>query len=228
MLRGILVSALLVAAAPAVPVHAAPSPYVFYEAVRLRPGGASQVPFRVLFTGAGLHTEMELEPADDGGYQRVSLSFGNHGSGGNTLWLVHPKAGHRYVYGGTRGSFSIVRLSYWFTFRPVAMDLRTVTPKQSDEDAYDVAGTHPIVFRSATAKGGAYGSAAIAWVPCGLGAGRWTFGTDAEPGSAQLCTNSTSSVLRETYRGRRWTMAGTVVGTSSAPYRLLVVDYPKR
>lgn len=233
-LRGVLAAALLVAAAGvAVPAQAATSPYVFYEAVRIKPGGATHIPIVVKFDGAGLYGTLDLAPSDGGGYTQHGWGVGLLGSGkSSTLWTFDVAAGHRYVLFGPRGHTHPIPLGrFWKVRATTGMALRTVTPHQADTEYHDVAGVSVQVFHSATAPGGPYGSLAFGSVPCANGAGRWTFGSNTEPdNSPDLCLGGTWA-WRETYAGRTWTVAGPVVGQESGDflgYRLLVIDYPKR
>lgn len=224
MKRGIVVVLALLATAFVQPASAAPRSYV-YEIVRLdaKAWPSAYVRVRGGTTGPGM--AVLLEPDDDGGYRAASVSASTGGAvGGGTIDL---SKGRRYfVASGSPLSFHINE-RYWGA-RPVRLGFRWV-----GADAADRRQVGPATFEQferATAPSGGYGSIALANVPCRRGAGAWTLRTDADPPplAPKICVDDDWPEFAETRRGRSWILEGPVYGTTTWPYRLMVLDYPKR
>jgi hypothetical protein len=215
----------------AAPVLAAPVPdHVVYEVYRAKPGGPAQVPVQIRYGAAGVIRLVTLTPDEDEGGYRLQSYRGTESSGrdGQQVWTFEPAPGTRHVVVVPRRKTTVVSLSGFWRVRRTTLGFRTVTAEQADADARTVAGMPYEEFRSASAPSGRYGSMATAYVPCEGGIGQWTLGTDGEPARGESCYLFAASRTLQAKEAGRWTLRGPVYGRHYSPFRLMVLDFPKR
>ena len=232
MLRGMLACALVAAASiTATPATAAASPYVVYEAYAVKKNGPKQVPIRVYGMGSGPTVTMqaELKPADDGGYEHDSIgwywSSGGIGSGG--LWSFQDQPGYRHLFVAPRGRVRFLSLSGYWRVRATTIGFRVYDANHGDVDR-DVAGTAFDHFHSASAPSGRYGSTLYYDVPCATGVGTWTLTSGTDQAGSGTCVLGDDWDFVDTHGSKPWTLTGPVIGASTARYRFIVLDHPKR
>lgn len=144
-----------------------------------------------------------------------------------------PAAGSRFFLVGPPDKMRAYLPPQW-RLRQVALGARVVSGPGERADAAGavVAGRRVEAFHRATAPGGAHGSAAFAMAPCdagGYAAGSASLKSDgSDPAKTIPCTGNAYAAFSGTADGRVWTLTGPVVGEWEYPFRLLVIDYPKR
>lgn len=227
MRRGIL-AALAALATMFVPAaSAAPQQrYVVYELVWTGPRAYPTSFVRVRSTSP-VFMYAALEPNDDGGYSLRSAGL-SMGSGGGLQERVDLTHGRRFLIAAQRGSTSFYFAAPQWAARETRLAFHIVT--RAPGDMTTVAGRTYETFRSATSPGGAYGSLAFAEAPCGSGAGLYSFYREEEkqvvPG---VCAGGGGRRFGEAPRSTTWHLDGPVVAPDGTlPYRLIVLDYPRR
>jgi hypothetical protein len=158
---------------------------------------------------------------------------GKNGTPGD-IWLpfkFRPAAGNRYFVAGPPDDFRVYTMGSWRT-RQVALGARLVTTATADAVGTVAAGRRVEAFYSATAPGGKYGSGVFAMAPCrgDNSVGTATVKSDGTDKAATISCKPGGyyAAFSTTLDGRTWTVTGPVVGEYRFPYRLLVLDYPKR
>jgi hypothetical protein len=160
-----------------------------------------------------------------------SLCDGSAGSFGlRSLTTFRAAAGRRILVAGDPLRFKVTVHSERWALRRTTLGFRTVTGDQSDAAGAELA-VNVEVFRSAQAAGGPHGSLAFGQVPCASrGTGTWTLRpAGGAPGARHVCAPVFSpSAFAETGEAGPWTLEGPVAGEWTFPYRLAVLDYPRR
>ena len=228
--RGIVAAVALLGAASGLPASAAPSKTVVYEVVRTSRGPESSRVYVVDTAPDGYDVLMaaELDPLSSGGYHswHTYVSMTGEGTGTRITAPLTLRGGRRFVVGGVRGRFRVYTLSREWTVREIGTGFRYVTADPGDRR--DVAGVPYEEFDHATAPGGRYGSDAAAVVPCRIGTGEWSLGNDVDGPIREHTCMATPEDVAQTRHAVRWTVAGSVTGIAEWPYRLAVLDHPKR
>lgn len=250
-------AAVLATTATATPAPAAAPAYTVWEVYALRPSSLTEVPVRVDGTVQPEEVIAMVSLAKEGtGYtaDRLSLSF----YGGDSRWrtygwdapvpppdcpgaglcgqrsapyplattmLVPAPAGHRHLLVVP----SRLRVRRWtgrWNVRKTTLRFQTVRPAAGETGLVTGMGTVER-FTGATAKGGAHGSTVFAHVPCDAGSWELRAGTTAVQGQTCAGDGSSDAVTSE-QRSAAWTLSGDAVGRPGYPYRLIVLDHPRR
>lgn len=247
MRRGIVGTLLLALAIGVTPAGAAPAAapaaaqVVVYEVVRTTASPAT-APVRIhndSRKGEAVTMYANLQPDGSGyRYRRAGTSWTSHGWTSWSEFEVDLSPGWRFLVGGIRGRVRVEPRGSGWVVREAGRGFRVVSTAPGDRGT-----AGPVEyerFGGATAPAGPYGSLAYAHVPCMVGAGTWTFATDAEPwsGPPRVCAASPFGVgsdaeFEETRRGRTWIVDADVIGVNGWPVdvpdvRIVVLDYPKR
>lgn len=256
----VALAALLAAATGMAPATAKQSPYVSYEIVRVKPGGPATFDVELMSRTdgpAGLHAFVHLAPKGasytvaEMGVDQYTGGTGRFAAygwpvappcpaacegtksafGWGSRFDVTPGRGDRLLAAGIRGQLKVtVSSSHWLV-RETVPRLRVLRAESADATGIEWLAAGVEHFRSATLPGGAYGSAAFGYLPCGtVGVGAAFLENDAKESFGPVaCTFNRlpHGQFGWSQRARSWTFAGQAVGDYLFPYRLVVVDYPK-
>ena len=244
--------------ATASPAPAAAPAYTVWEVYALRPSSLTEVPVRLdgEIRPEEVLAIASLEP-DGNGYATARFSFDVYGRDsrwrtygwdapvpppacpgaglcgqGSQPYEIHQTVmvpaprGHRHLIVVP----SRVRVRRWtgrWNVRRTTLRLQTVRPAGAT-GLVTGAGTVER-FTRAAAKGGTYGSTVFAHVPCDAGSWELRDGTSPAAGTP-ACVGSgyDEALVSTTTRNAAWTLSGDAVGQPHLPYRLIVLDHPRR
>jgi hypothetical protein len=135
--------------------------------------------------------------------------------------------GARYLVAGDAGHFTVSVDAAQWTFRRTRIGARRVVAAEGDATIARAGGYSVERFRSASARGGRYGSYVHADLPCLLaGHGDAVLSGGAWPMPMSCTAMSPGVAFTETDRATTWRLAGDVTGLTTMPNRLFVLDYP--
>lgn len=108
--------------------------------------------------------------------------------------------------------------------REVAPRLRYVRADESAVAGFGSLDASAEVFTGASAAGGSKGSVAVANPPCGNAVGTAVFAGGPKP--ITMTCPLAGAAASYSAATTRWTLDGQIVGSSTNPFRLLVIDLP--